>query len=281
MTLRHYIITLLLTLQTILCGYGQGRISVALYDVGRLYDTTPSARYNDSDYTPTGRMQWSEERYRRKIEHITEVIDALKMPLVVLYGVENIDVVRDIQECSQLDYSAIHRSLDYYTGLDFALLYYGDMFDVESVYNSLYYTYIGGTLLSLDGEPINRTIGLHLTRRGDKLHTLDPPDGSSPPDITLVWGRIGRKDIKRLRLLDPLRHYERNNLGDTMSDDGWYLNNRIGVVASDDVEVLSSGIYISKSLLQRGGARPFATYSSSGYLGGYSRHLPQYITLSN
>ncbi len=277
---KSYLITLFILILSLGEVYSQVQIGIALYDVGRLYDTTPSPHYNDSDYTPSGKRQWSEERYRRKIEHITEVIDTLQMPLVVLYGVEDKQVVRDIQRLSKRDYSVVHRTLDYYNGLDFALLYYGDMLEVEQVHNSLYYTYIGGTLLSADGKPINRTIGIHLTRRGDKLRSIYPPDGSPSTDITLAWGRISRKDLKRLKLHDPLAHYERQGLGDTKSEEGWYLNSRIGVETADGIEVESSGIYLSRSLLDRSATHPHATYSASGYLGGYSRHLPQYIFIA-
>ncbi|MDE5963078.1 MAG: hypothetical protein K2G58_03465, partial [Alistipes sp.] len=34
------------------------RIDIAYYDVERLYDTIASPFYNDTDYTPEGRLHW-------------------------------------------------------------------------------------------------------------------------------------------------------------------------------------------------------------------------------
>ena len=40
----------------------------AYYDLDRLYDTIPSLFYDDTDYTPEGRLCWTDERYRTKVE---------------------------------------------------------------------------------------------------------------------------------------------------------------------------------------------------------------------
>lgn len=51
------------------------------------------------------------------------------MPLVALWGVENEAVVRDIAAACKGDYSYLHRTLNSLDGMDFALLYYGDLFE--------------------------------------------------------------------------------------------------------------------------------------------------------
>ena len=52
----------------------------------------------------------------------------MALPLVALWGVENEQVVRDIAAACRGDYSYLHRTLNSLDGMDFALLYYGDLF---------------------------------------------------------------------------------------------------------------------------------------------------------
>ncbi len=270
--LQILLVALLLTLTSIdtRCEPNTRAIGIALYDVGRLYDTIPSPFYNDSRYTPQGKMQWSDKRYRTKVKNIAKVIDSLQLPLVVLYGVESRDVVRDIQRQLSGDYSARHATIDYYDGLDFALLYYGDMLHINKIASHSHYAYFGGELMG-------HTIGIHLTRQGKKLRTILPPDGYELPDITIAWGRLNGDDMKRLEMDDPLRHAEQLGRGDTKSSRGWYLKNRIGIKLSEGLSIGDSGIYISRYLLTKSGDKPLATHSDRSYIGGYSSHLPQYI----
>ncbi len=273
MGLKNRAFIVLLSLLSSLFGYAQSEVGVAFYDVGRLYDTIPSSFYDDSDYTPSGRAGWNDVRYNHKVRQIAKVIDSLRMPIVVLFGVESEAVVRDVQRESKLEYSALHRTLDYYDGLDFALLYYGDMLYVDRVESNNYYTYIGGELRG-------GSFGLHLTRRGDRLRTLLPLGEDEMSDISIVWGRLTARDLDRLGVQDLLRDDERSGRGDTKGGRGWYLKSRIGVRCGDGVEVVRSGIYISRYLLNSGGDAPLPTHSSTGYVGGYSSHLPTYVVLS-
>ena len=67
---------------------------IAYYNVDKLYDTSASQFYDDSAYTPKGRLRWNTERYDKKIENIASVIDSMAMPIVAIYGVENEQVDR-------------------------------------------------------------------------------------------------------------------------------------------------------------------------------------------
>ena len=118
-----------LLLSGIRCALAQPRIGIAYCDLDHLYDTIPALFYDDSDYTPGGRLAWDTERYRRKIARTAAVIDSMRMPLVALWSVENEAVVRDIAAACRGDYSYLHCTLNSLDGMDFALLYYGDLFD--------------------------------------------------------------------------------------------------------------------------------------------------------
>lgn len=237
--MQRLVITLIfatLSLQAI----AEERVAIAFYDVGRLYDTILSNFYNDKAYTPKGRNHWNTNRYRQKIERITATIDSMRMPIVALLGVENEVVVRDIVGCSDQDYSYAHRDLDYYDGLDFALLYYGDQLFIKRVH-STYHTMV------IEAEVGGDNIALHFTRVGAKLRLVASP---SEQDITIAWGRLTRQDLKRLKMQDQITKLECEGYGDTKDAKGWRFQNRIGVRTHDNREV-ESGVYITEWLLDR------------------------------
>ena len=125
---------------------GQRPVGIAFYDVDRIYDTLPALFYDDADYTPEGRLRWTSERYTRKIRNTAAVIDSMALPLVALWGVENEQVVRDIAAACEGEYSYLHRTLNSLDGMDFALLYYGDLFFPTYDEPGRRYLYIEGEL---------------------------------------------------------------------------------------------------------------------------------------
>ena len=125
--LRRMIIPALLCLAG-LCAFGKSPAGIAFCDVDRLYDTLPALFYDDSEYTPEGRLKWNSARYERKVRQTAALIDSMGLDIVALWGVENEQVVRDIAQACRGDYAYIHRTLNSLDGMDFALLYYGDRF---------------------------------------------------------------------------------------------------------------------------------------------------------
>lgn len=251
---------------------GEQHIAMAFYDVGRLYDTIPSPFYNDKTYTSEGRNQWDSERYKRKINHIISVIDSLQMPIIALSGVENEAVVREIVGQSDQDYSYLHRTIDYYDGLDFALLYYGDILFIKRAHTTNH-------TLIIEAEAYGHTITLHLTRAGSRLRTTLPHNDDTPTDITIAWGRLAHKDIQRLKMDDPLRKQELRGHGETTNDRSWIFKNRIGLSSTTNIKA-ESGVYISRRLLTADGRAPLPTFASNIYLGGYSNFLPLYLYIT-
>ena len=140
--------------------HAQQRTGFAYYDLDRLYDTIPSLFYDDTDYTPEGRLRWSGERYRAKVERAGAVIGRMAMPLAGVSGVENEEVVKDLVRASDLPYSYVHRTLNTLDGMDFALLYYADRFFTERIETGYGYLCVEGML---DGKPT-----AVLLTRGDR-----------------------------------------------------------------------------------------------------------------
>lgn len=267
MSKRKLLTTLLLLLSAF--AHGESRIPIGLtyWDVGRCYDTIPSLFYDDSDYTPSGKYRWDTRRYQTKVKHIASVIDSMHMPLVALFGVETEDVVRDIVVNSQLDYSYLHRTIDGRDGLDFALLYFGDLFFIDYVQSFYGRIYIEGVIDT-------QRIGIWLTRFSYLQKSASPPH-THDVDMVIVAGGLYKNDLSKMGLVDHMEPHERLGRGNAMSYRGWYMRHRIGI--SDHVDIYKSGVYINSWLLHNDHSGPKPTISKNRYYGGYSSYLPIYL----
>lgn len=112
MLLHRAILIFSILILNYFCASAQ-KTGIAYWDLDHLYDTVPALFYNDTDYTPDGRLAWDSARYRRKIVNTAAVIDSMRLPLVALWGVENEAVVRDIVAACEGDYSYLHRTLNF------------------------------------------------------------------------------------------------------------------------------------------------------------------------
>lgn len=102
-------------------------LAIAFYNVENLFDTLDSPGIKDEDFTPAGKLAWETKRYKKKLESIAKVIDAMGNPsLVGLAEVENLAVLQDLVKTEPLlnsDYGIIHADSPDERGIDVALLY--------------------------------------------------------------------------------------------------------------------------------------------------------------
>ncbi|WKN29738.1 hypothetical protein PZB74_12255 [Porifericola rhodea] len=103
-------------------------LRICFYNVEQLYDIHDDpAIEEDADYLPSGKKQWTDERYQAKLDKIVQVIAALNMPEVIgLAEIENGQVLRDIvkhEKLSDYSYEIIHFDTPPPNSLDVALLY--------------------------------------------------------------------------------------------------------------------------------------------------------------
>ncbi len=107
--------------------------TIAFYNVENLFDTVNDTLVFDDDRTPLGKDKWTEERYHKKIDDISEVLSGIgtqitdtSPDIIGLCEVENLDVVEDLIHNSNLrdkDYGIIHFDSPDERGIDVALLY--------------------------------------------------------------------------------------------------------------------------------------------------------------
>jgi len=107
--------------------------TIAFYNCENLFDTVNDSLTFDDDRTPEGRYHWTQERYRQKVENLSNVISQIgaetsktSPDIVGLCEVENQDVLEDLVQHPNLrekDYGIIHFDSPDARGIDVALLY--------------------------------------------------------------------------------------------------------------------------------------------------------------
>lgn len=269
---RHLVLLLLAALT--MCGGAvpaqQSPVGIAFYDLDGLYDTIPALFYDDSAHTPDGRLGWNSERYLRKIRHTAAVIDSMALPLVALCGVENESVVRDLSAACRGDYTYLHSTMNSFDGLDFALLYYGDLFRPLA-------TEQGRDYLLIEGILRRDTVGLLLGRDFRMVRWAVRELRRDRPQLRLiVAGRTPHRDASRLGLDDPLRRAERSGRGNVRYPNGsWHMRDRI--LADTALKACGGDVFARRFLFDERGTGPLPTYSRGNYCGGYGFSLPIFI----
>ena len=104
------------------------RVTVASWNVENLYDTEDDpANKGDDGYTPQGWCRWTEARYALKIQHLADVLFAMRPDVVCLTEVENRRVLKDLSDClrSRHGYELpviVHREGGDLRGIDVAVM---------------------------------------------------------------------------------------------------------------------------------------------------------------
>lgn len=118
-------------------AFGQARWRVVSYNVENLFDTRDDPATQDEDFTPSGRLHWSKDKYRDKLRKLAQAITAVgegEMPVLVgLCEVENRHVVEDLTHKTRLaaaGYGIVHHESPDARGIDVALLYRKDAFQI-------------------------------------------------------------------------------------------------------------------------------------------------------
>lgn len=164
---------------------------IAFYNVENLFDTVDDPNTIDEEFTPTGKNNWTEDKYQKKLANLSYVINQLGTDVVptgaVIVGVaevENLKVMEDLVNQNNLkerNYSIVHIDSPDARGIDVGLLYNPDAFKVIS-YKAYPFTMPGKNdiktrdILLVSGiladEPVNILVNHWPSRRGDNSSPL-------------------------------------------------------------------------------------------------------------
>lgn len=102
--------------------------TLMFYNVENLFDIYDNPKTKDEDFTPEGKLNWTEERYQDKLFKIAEVVDAIPGELPAFVGlaeIENKKVLDDLVKQNKLlsaKYVVIHQDSPDERGIDVAAL---------------------------------------------------------------------------------------------------------------------------------------------------------------
>lgn len=114
----------------------QRQFTVAWWNVENLFDTRDDPHTNDDDFTPKGELHWTRARLDNKLRGIYRTLVLMDLPDIVGLGeVENDYVLRELVGTTplvQAKYGFVHFDSPDRRGIDCALLYRRDRFEVVS-----------------------------------------------------------------------------------------------------------------------------------------------------
>lgn len=117
--------------------------SIVFYNVENLFDTINQTDVIDEDFLPDGKLKWNSERYKLKLDHLSQVITTNLKENPVLIGlaeIENGSVVMDLAKTGRLastKYKLAHKDSPDARGIDCALLYDSERFKPLVITNLL------------------------------------------------------------------------------------------------------------------------------------------------
>lgn len=137
------IVWVLLVFSAVICGFAKisepydGDFVVVSYNVENLFDTINNPNTADDEFTPEGERKWDSFRYYAKLKNLWKAIASttfVRFPDIIgFYEVENRQVVSDLLTKTPLwrgHYSIFHRESDDRRGIDVAIVYRAETFQV-------------------------------------------------------------------------------------------------------------------------------------------------------
>jgi predicted extracellular nuclease len=109
-------------------GIAQKQLTIAFYNTENLYDTLNDPEVNDEEFLPSGKNNWTGERYQKKLKSLAMVIDSLGggPDILGLCEVENRKVLEDLvaeKKLAKKKFDLVHENSPDKRGIDVALLY--------------------------------------------------------------------------------------------------------------------------------------------------------------
>lgn len=258
---------------------------IAFYNVENLFDTERDLSIQDEDFTPSGRNNWTEDKYKKKLNNLAYVINLLGKETsptgAVIIGVaevENRKVIEDLINTGDLakrKYQIVHNNSPDARGIDVGLIYNSDFFKVSSS-KTYPFTLPGSNSIKtrdvlvvsglLAGQPLSILVNHWPSRRGDNSsplreraaaickHISDSIYNANPKAGIVIMGDMNDdpKDKSTRIVLNAKKNQEdvlKGGLYNTM----WKIHESgIGTLCYRDNWNLFDQIIISQSLLKKG-----------------------------
>ena len=117
-------------------GESDQPLRIAFYNVENLFDLEDDPNTLDEDFTPSGKQEWTADRYHTKLNHIDEVAKGMGYPILLgLCEVENKKVLDDLCATGGMPehkYQIAHFESPDRRGIDVALLYQKQAFKLKN-----------------------------------------------------------------------------------------------------------------------------------------------------
>lgn len=108
----------------------KGEVGIAFYNVENLFDTQDDPKTVDEEFTPDGKLKWTEDKYNIKLSNLAKVLSALDggegPEMFGLVEIENAKVVSDLLNQPALkkhNYRLVHHDSKDARGVDVAFCY--------------------------------------------------------------------------------------------------------------------------------------------------------------
>lgn len=147
-------------------------LTVAFYNVENLFDTSDDPATFDEEFTPTGKKEWTEERYQDKLNKLSSVISQLDAELPEIVGfceVENEKVVQDLIATKDLKngkYAIVHKDSPDGRGIDCAMIYQPEKVELLST------DFFTAKLPAGDRPNTRLVLYAQMQKGGDTLHVF-------------------------------------------------------------------------------------------------------------
>jgi len=183
--------------------------TVMFYNVENLFDIYDDPKTGDEDFTPSGKLNWTQERYEAKLEKLAEVIDDVPGELPALVGfaeIENRKVLEDLIKEDKLSvskYRIIHKDSPDERGIDAAAIVDTSRLSVE---------YFNFTTINLpnDEDPYTRDL-LYIKGKsnGEVIHFFVnhwPSRGGGQEETEknrIAVANVLESQINKIQEIDP------------------------------------------------------------------------------
>ncbi|WP_196889075.1 endonuclease [Aureivirga sp. CE67] len=298
---------------------------VAFYNLENFFEIHPYSNTSPHEFSPNGKMKWGEYRFEKKVEKVGKAIKLLEektkiQPLFIgLAEIESkaiLDRITSFRLLEDSNYKSIHFNSKYERGLDVALLYNANLFEIlasEPIEVLLKKTgskkVYSRDILYVKGKVAEEILHVFVNhwpskRKGSAKKEAGRVEASflvqtkieairaeNPDAKIIVLGDFNINPNTELmrdfalfsNLINPMTSIYNENTGTLKFQGRWHLFDQIlfsdNLLKSKSFKFQSAHIFTDPYLIGTRNEKtkePNRTYFGKNYIGGISDHFPVY-----